>query len=279
MTPPARSTEPRTGPSLPLYGFDIETDTGVDGLDPEVSGLLAAAVSTPTGDVVLTGSEASILRRLDELLAALPPGVIVTWNGARFDLPFVARRCELQHLPCGLELRREHRRRAIEPVESVEPVDTIEVVAPGRRYRARWHRHTHLDAYQVWRNDLQRVVPVSCSLKSVAALLGYVPVTTDVTQVHLLAEDRLARYVASDALLARCTAEVRWATAAPFIDARSPVWNGPPQHDAVRGTAPDQHGAVRGTAPDQHGAVRGTAPDQHGAVGIQPSWPATAVGS
>ena len=228
MTPPA-PTSRRSGPSspshiasLPLYGFDIETDTGTDGLDPEVSGLLAAAVSTATEEFVLTGSEPSILTRLDELLAELPPGVLVTWNGARFDLPFVARRCELQQLRCGLELRRDTRleRRSDH----------------GGLLRARWHRHTHLDAYQVWCNDLRRVIPMSCSLKAVAALLGWRPVTTDITQVHLLAEDRLAGYVASDARLARRSAEVRWPTAAPFIDARSPVWR-----TAARPPAPVLH--------------------------------------
>jgi DNA polymerase elongation subunit (family B) len=214
MTPPAPTTR-RHGPSLPLYGFDIETDTGTDGLDPEVSRVLAAAVSTPTEEVVLTGPEPSLLARLDELLAGLPPGVVVTWNGARFDLPFVARRCSLQRLGCGLELRRDLR---LGPVDGAGHTGLL---------RARWHRHTHLDAYQVWCNDLRRVIPMSCSLKSVAALLGWSPVTTDVTQVHLLAEDRLASYVASDARLARRAVEVRWPTAAPFIDARSPVWRTP----------------------------------------------------
>ena len=43
--------------------------------------------------VQITGApwrEADVLRATDSALADLPPGVIATWNGAAFDLPFLA---------------------------------------------------------------------------------------------------------------------------------------------------------------------------------------------
>ena len=41
---------------------------------------------------VLDGDEITILRGLDDALLHLAPGVLVTWNGSSFDLPFLADR-------------------------------------------------------------------------------------------------------------------------------------------------------------------------------------------
>ena len=77
---------------LPLYGLDIETDTTVDGLDPSRAASVAVGLATPEGDEVFLGDESGILARLDRRLAQLPAGVVVTWNGSSFDLPFLAAR-------------------------------------------------------------------------------------------------------------------------------------------------------------------------------------------
>src|SRR3546814_5141484 len=86
--------EPRGGRlrRLPIYGLDIETDTSVDGLDPNVSRIVAAALSTGGVDELFDGPEDELLAGLDERLAELPPGVLATWNGSAFDLPFIADR-------------------------------------------------------------------------------------------------------------------------------------------------------------------------------------------
>lgn len=190
-----------------LYGLDIETDTATDGLDPRVSAVVAVAVSTPDRDLVLTGPEAELLHGLDSLLADLPAGVIVTWNGSAFDLPYLSDRGRLCGVPLGLRL-------------TPDPAVPTRTPLPGHAgsYRARWGRHRHLDAYRVYRNDLKRLLDVSCSLKSVARLLGMPVVEVDTTQVHALEPDHLAAYVASDAHLARDAALARWTTARPFID-------------------------------------------------------------
>ena len=75
-----------------VYGLDIETDTTVDGLDSEVAPVVTVALSLDDYDEVFSGDEPSILTRLDRRLAELTSGVLATWNGAAFDLPFLADR-------------------------------------------------------------------------------------------------------------------------------------------------------------------------------------------
>ena len=179
---PASPSEATT----PLVGFDIETDTSVGGLDPETAGIVAMAVSTDSGDEVFTGTESEILRRTDELLAAMGPGLLVTWNGASFDLPFVARRAEMLGIPLGLEVRDDPTRRTNRE--------------PGRRsVRGRWHRLVHLDGYLLYRADVGRSLGLSCGLKPLARFVGMQPVELDRAQLHLVSQEQMTAYVASDA--------------------------------------------------------------------------------
>ena len=204
------------GAESPLYGLDIETDTTIDGLDPAVAAVVTAALSTPSGDEVFFGAhqgdERGLFVALDQRLAALPPGVIATWNGAVFDLPFLADRAARLGLVGGLRLR-------FDPVVSLRRLPLRG--HPGA-YRGRWYRHRHLDAYRLYRNDLRRVLDVSCSLKSVARLVGLTPVEVDRERIHDLSGEALAAYVASDARLARILAERRWPGAARFVDTMAP---------------------------------------------------------
>ena len=123
----------------PLYGLDIETDTTRDGLDPRVARVIAVAISGDHHRAVLTGDEPALLAALDQRIASLPPGVLVTWNGAAFDLPFLADRATRCGVRLGLRL-------------------TLDPAIPMRRpplpghlgaYRAGWHGHRHLDAYRL----------------------------------------------------------------------------------------------------------------------------------
>lgn len=192
---------------MPVYGLDIETDTASDGLDPTVSGILAVAICVGTHSLVVTGPEPRLLVEVDEVLHGLAPGILVTWNGSSFDLPFLETRARLNDVTLGLRLRSD-------------PRLTVRTPLPGHSgaYRGEWHGHRHLDAYRVYRNDLRRLIDVSCSLKSVARFLGEDPVVVDASQVHMVDTTELLQYVASDASLARLLALRRWATATPFID-------------------------------------------------------------
>jgi uncharacterized protein YprB with RNaseH-like and TPR domain len=191
-----------------VYGLDIETDTTVDGLDPDVAPVVTVALSNDGFDEVFSGAEHAILQEVDDRLADLAPGVIATWNGAAFDLPFLADRAQLHGISLGLRLRPD-------PAICLDH-DPL----PGHdwAYRARWHRHGHVDAYRLYRADVGPALRVSCSLKSIARLVGFTPIDVDRTRIHDLSHEVLHAYAASDARLARVLTERRWPTAARFVD-------------------------------------------------------------
>lgn len=198
-------------PDAPHYGLDIETDTTIDGLDPTTSPVVAAAVSTVHGDTVLTGPEAAILRDLDELLGSLPTGVIVTWNGSSFDLPFLDHRARVLGVPLGLVLCTSDRL----PVDASWP-------PPVGGCRATWGLHGHLDGFRLYRSDVRRVVGLSCGLKAMARLVGLPVVEVDRAGIHDLSDSELESYVSSDARLARQLVARRMPGAAAAVD-RGPV--------------------------------------------------------
>lgn len=195
----------------PIYGLDIETDTTVDGLDPRVSRIVAVALSTGT-DELFEGPEDELLHAVDHRLRELPPGVLATWNGSAFDLPFIADRAARWRLRLGLQLvpdaRIRHRHAPL----------------PGHDhcYRAAWFGHGHVDAYRLYRDDVGPALRISCSLKSIARFVGLAPVEVDRERIHDLTREALHAYAASDARLARVLAERRWATASRRIDQVGP---------------------------------------------------------
>jgi uncharacterized protein YprB with RNaseH-like and TPR domain len=194
--------------SAPVYGLDIETDTTIDGLDPAVSPVVLAALSTPAGDEIFDGDEPDLLAALDARLRDLPPGILATWNGAAFDLPFVADRAGAAGVPLGLTL---------------VPDPTVVLGRGPLRghtgaYRATWHAHRHIDAYRMYRGDVGRVLRISCSLKAIARVVGLTPVEVDRERIHELSREVLDAYVTSDARLARMLTERRRANLARFVD-------------------------------------------------------------
>lgn len=191
-----------------VYGLDIETDTTVNGLDPRVAAVVTVALAGPGYEEVFTGRESHLLADLDERLGQLEPGVIATWNGAAFDLPFIADRAAMHDLPLGLRLQHD------------SAITMRRAPLPGHRgaYRASWFDHGHLDAYRLYRGDVGPALRISCSLKSIARFVGLAPVEVDRTKIHDLSNEALHAYAASDARLARILTERRWGTASRFID-------------------------------------------------------------
>ena len=74
---------------------------------------------------------------------------------------------------------------------------------------ARWYDHGHIDAYRLYRGDVGPSLRVSCSLKSIARLVGLSPVEVDRGRIHDLSNEALHAYVSSDARLARVLTERR----------------------------------------------------------------------
>jgi uncharacterized protein YprB with RNaseH-like and TPR domain len=191
-----------------VYGLDIETDTTENGLDPGVAAVVTVALAGPGYEEVFTGPEPQLLLDVDARLAELEPGVLATWNGAAFDLPFLADRAALHGIPLGLRLRHDR------------TITMHRAPLPGHRgaYRASWYDHGHLDAYRLYRGDVGPALRISCSLKSIARFVGLVPVEVDRTRIHDLSNEALHAYAASDARLARILTERRWGTASRFVD-------------------------------------------------------------
>ena len=156
--------------------------------------MLAVAVSDQRGVTLFDDpDEPTLLARLDRHLAGLPTGVLVTWNGARFDLPYLATRADLAQVELGLLLWADPTCR--------DDRDAL----PGHTgtYRASWGAHDHLDAYRVYRADVGPALRIGCSLKTVARLAGLAPIEVDASRVHDLTTTEMAAYVGSDAALHR----------------------------------------------------------------------------
>lgn len=191
-----------------VYGLDIETDTSTNGLDPGVARVVTVALASPGYEETFTGPEHELLGDLDQRLGQLEPGVIATWNGAAFDLPFIADRAALYGMRLGLHLQ-------------LDPRITLgRAPLPGHQgaYRARWYRHGHVDAYRLYRGDARSSVRIPGSLKGLARLVGLANEQMACDDVGDLSNEALHAYAASDARLARILTERRWSAASRVVD-------------------------------------------------------------
>lgn len=176
-----------------LTALDIETDTsdGVNGLDPTSSRVVAVALAFNDRVPVVfdDADEATLLRRLDEALR-VRTGLLMTWNGAGFDIPFlVARAAAL-----GVDLSCVIRRDPALPVKYDPPPGL------GCAVHARWAELDHVDVSHLYRLRAA-AVGVAWSLKPVARHMGLQPVEVDRTAIHELTATELHDYVVSDAVI------------------------------------------------------------------------------
>ena len=81
-----------TGLAGNVTAFDIETDTSAGfGLDPSGGQITELVMANSVETVILVGDEQYILQGLADCLNDRPAGeVLVDWNGAGFDNPFLA---------------------------------------------------------------------------------------------------------------------------------------------------------------------------------------------
>jgi len=190
-----------------IYGLDIETDTTPmkdstpRGLDPATTTIVNVAISTRDGEIVFRGEERSLLLSLDRYIRNLPVGLIATWNGSVFDLPFIISRAESLEIELGL---------TITPADNIRP--KYEPL-PGHRggYHGTWSNrttvsHSHLDIAYALREHATDL-GLQWSLKPVARHHGLSPIEVDRTAVHLLTPEQQDDYVASDARVTRVLAE------------------------------------------------------------------------
>lgn len=148
-----------------VYGLDIETGhaggTVGERVDPRLAPVTRVAFSTPASDWTFTGDEPDLLGELDEVIADHRPGILVTWNGSGFVLPYLADRANIRGVRLGLRLAAEPRLRT--------RGETL--VGHPSPYVAAWHGHRHLDAARLYRSGRRPLVEVTELLRS----LGWHP--------------------------------------------------------------------------------------------------------
>ena len=198
-----------TGPDRPRIGvvaIDIETDTTPchepaqacctgRGLDPAITTITAVAISDENGETVLDaeamGSESALIQELDRILMS-KTGLLFTWNGAVFDIPFIADRAKLLEIQIGL-------------TTSPAPWATVKYrPIPGHEggYSAGWGTLQHVDV-MTWYQQSAIDHGVGWSLKPISTLYGLEPVIVDRAAMHELTAGELEAYVASDARVTR----------------------------------------------------------------------------
>jgi hypothetical protein len=179
-----------------LYALDIETDTTIDGRDPSVAGVIAVSIAEPSGPLaVLAGPEKMVLASTLAVLAALEPGIVATWNGAGFDIPFIQERCAKLGLVTGWDVR-----------ATDLPGKYPAVGDRAGRYSAALGAHAHADIAWPWK-DHCAASGVTWSLKPLAHSLGIDAVEADREHASDLSRAELFAYVASDAHVTALLAE------------------------------------------------------------------------
>lgn len=195
-----------------IYSLDIETDTdGVNGLDPREARITEIAISTADGDAVFNdASEAHLLYNADRHIRRLPPGLIGTWNGTFFDLPYIADRLSMARAT------QDAARYAAEKVDLYEfgmrlipqPGLTPKYdFLPGHStgYGCWWRTdspdprgiHQHLDISDAYKRFAAEA-GVKHSLKPVCIANGIEMIEVDRTKMHELTVAERSAYGASD---------------------------------------------------------------------------------
>jgi hypothetical protein len=186
--------------AMQIVALDIETETAPcheprmgccerRGLDPTVTPLTVVSLHDENGHRILRaagGGEEALLEALDAEMR-LRTGLIVTWNGAAFDLPFLAHRYALFGIDNGLTLT----------ADPLIPVKYQPLPGHDGAYRAAWYALDHADIQFAYREEAEHA-GVPWSLKSLASALGLAPIEVDRTRMHELSGPELDAYAASD---------------------------------------------------------------------------------
>jgi len=177
-----------------LTALDIETETRFGGgLDPLSSSVVALALAFDDGSTVVfdDADEVTLLTRVDEALRSRH-GLLLTWNGAGFDLPFIAVRSRVLGIETSIGLETRH--------DPALPVKYAPPAGLGDPVRARWHATAHVDVAHLYRPFAEEH-GLQWSLKPIARRHGLEPVEVDRTAIHELSPAELEAYVASDAIV------------------------------------------------------------------------------
>ena len=179
--------------TINVAGFDIETDTTIDGRDPRVGQIVSIAVYSPGFQAVVDGgSEQERIHRFCEVLDKMPQSIVCSWNGSVFDGPYLADRARMAGIDIGFVL---------DPDPAINPKYAP---LPGHAggYRLRLRRHEHADmayAYRDYALGDPSLGRAAWSLKSVCRSLGIEMIEVDRERIHELTAEQNRAYNLSDA--------------------------------------------------------------------------------
>ncbi len=193
-----------------IYGLDLVTDCTGPLVDPAVNRIVEIGLSSSNRDQLFAGDEAALLRDLDDRLSALPPGVVVTWQGSVLAIPLIAVRAATHGIALGLTIETDKRSAPPSPVLGVHAA-----------VRARWGQHAVLDLQRVYESGTSR-------------WRGRRNRDRDHEALYPPTDNLIARDPSKDARLARSLAERRWPQAKRYIDL---VAAPQPDPETVRSTA------------------------------------------
>jgi uncharacterized protein YprB with RNaseH-like and TPR domain len=182
-----------------IYAFDTETDNSRGhGLNPLKAGFTDLSLATSTGEQVFTDAdEAAMLRAFDAAVYGLPAGLMSTWNGTHFDLPFLDTRFE--------HVGMIHHSFTFVPTPQFPPKYEL---LPGHdsgltaTILSKTGVHAHLDIAYAFKPIAARL-GAKWGLKPVAKALGFEVIEVDRQQMHLLTEQERQDYAVSDARVTR----------------------------------------------------------------------------
>jgi DNA polymerase elongation subunit (family B) len=184
--------------SIPrIYAGDIETDNSEGhGLNPLLGRITEIAIQghdAASTAVFSDDDEKELLRKFTWHMRTLEPGLVVTWNGSFFDLPFIQTRADILAAASPLQIEVDEN---LKPKYDLLPGYTGGVVGTFDSRRGRVP-HQHLDisgAYKQFAADHG----VSWSLKPVCAAAGIDMYEIDRTRLQDYTAAERERYVLSD---------------------------------------------------------------------------------
>jgi len=179
----------------PLYAFDIET-TGLSHTDSSVT--TVAIYSPAVSFVIEDTNEKRLITALAERLAALPAGVICTWNGAVFDGPFLAGRSMRLGMGSWFDLREDASiAPKYEPQHGFAPKGLHPIFPAADTFNDGSNWHDHLDVAYLWKEWAQ-VTGTKWALKPVARANGIPVIEVDRAHMDALSVAERMSYNLSD---------------------------------------------------------------------------------
>ena len=201
----------------PTYSLDIETDTsGGFGLDPRFGGVASVALWSADEAVVFDSTcEASMLADLAAWLTNpyREAGVIATWNGAAFDMPFLKTRADMLGVDTLSTILRLE-------LSDLRPIKYEPIGGHDGAYLIGVGRHDHVDVMRAWQ-PWAKEQGISAGLKSVAAANNIECVVVDREQIHQLTRQELVAYNLSDVAATYELAELAGDDLTRWLDSRS----------------------------------------------------------